>query len=135
MPITKGAHLCKPERYSWLINNFTCIAAIARANQPEALPMKWLFQSRLLPIPFFLLCQVDIPTQQISISRGSIQPDRFLQINQRQIFVFHLTFHVGTGNIKSRIVRSSRNILFKISRASRNFPSFCSKVANPSRPL
>ena len=40
MPITKGAHLCKPERYSWLINNFTCIAAIARANQPEALPMK-----------------------------------------------------------------------------------------------
>ena len=40
MSIAKGAHLCKPERYSWLINNFTCIAAIARANQPEALPMK-----------------------------------------------------------------------------------------------
>ena len=40
MPITKDAHLCKPERYSWLIDNFTCIAAIARANQPEALPMK-----------------------------------------------------------------------------------------------
>ena len=34
------AQLFAPERYSWLINNFTCIAAIARANQPEALPMK-----------------------------------------------------------------------------------------------
>ena len=40
MHITKGSNLCKPERYSWLIDNFTCIAAIARANQPEALPMK-----------------------------------------------------------------------------------------------
>lgn len=40
MSITKDSNLCKPEKYSQLIDNFTCIAAIARANQPEALPMK-----------------------------------------------------------------------------------------------
>ena len=33
-------NICKPEKYSCLIDNFTYIAAIARANQPEALPMK-----------------------------------------------------------------------------------------------
>ena len=42
---------------------------------------------------------------------------------------------IESAGIDIRSLYSDVIILFKISRASRNFPSFCSKVANPSRPL
>ena len=98
-------------------------------------PKEMAFSKSALPALFFLR-QVDVTTQQIiCISRRSIQANRFLQIDQRQIFVFHLTFHVGTGNIKSRIVRSLLHHLIQNFKSFPEFLLFCSKVANPRRPL